>query len=419
MNNYHRTYCLDRIKNILSKEKLVLLYGQRQVGKTTLIKILLEDKSLDKYKKFFSFEDTQKRYFDTKQEFLDYLKFEFDIDVYQDMYLFLDEVQYVENIVWILKSLYDDKNIKAKIIATGSWMWNIPTKAWSSLVWRWEEIFIYPFSFKEFLWFKWKNTDIIDFNNFNQTRWEIISKLYEEYLIWWWYPEVIKANSEKQKQQELQKIVKRFFEKDVMFWFQKEDMIEFEKIYYYLYQNIWNLLKIENISNITWVSYKKVSKYITFLKRSLVIFKANPFYQDKSKEIFSQWEMFLSDLWIFSLMWKNYWSKLQDGKVIENFIYLELLKNNQDIDIKYYKKKNWTEIDFIIENWDGNIIPLEVKSWKSNAIPKIFYNFNNSYNTKIKKFIKTTNNIKEEKKLEDKDIIFVPNFLIWDIKLFR
>jgi predicted AAA+ superfamily ATPase len=46
MNIYHRIIYLNRIKKALETEKLVVLYGQRQVGKTTLMEILLNDKSL-------------------------------------------------------------------------------------------------------------------------------------------------------------------------------------------------------------------------------------------------------------------------------------------------------------------------------------------------------------------------------------
>jgi len=143
MKTYHRIKYLDKIKNILNNEKLLVLYGQRQVWKTTLLKILIEDKELIWVKKYFSFEDIQKRSFFWKEEFINFISFKLDIDFTKDWYLFLDEVQYIENIVWLLKSIYDDEEFKIKIIATGSWMWNIPTKAWSSLVWRWEEIFVW------------------------------------------------------------------------------------------------------------------------------------------------------------------------------------------------------------------------------------------------------------------------------------
>jgi len=379
MNIYHRIIYLNRIKKALETEKLVVLYGQRQVGKTTLMEILLNDKSLVWPKKYFSFEDISRRSFLSKQEFVDFLSFKLWIDFTKDGYLFLDEVQYVENIVGLLKAIYDDKNYKIKIIASGSWMWNIPTWAWSSLVGRWEEIVVYPFSFEEFLGIKWINTDYLSKEKYSQIIWEEIFPLYQEYLIWWGYPEVIKAKTEEEKQKELSKIIKRFFEKDVSFWFAKDDFVEFEKIYFYLYQNVGNLLKVERISDLTWIWVKKIKKYLTFLKRSLVIFEVKPYFQDKTKEIFSLPNMYLSDLGIFSFLWKNYWDKTMDWKVIENFVFLELLKNNENAEIKFYKKKNGTEIDFILENWNGKIIPIEVKSSNSLAIPKIFYSFEKDY----------------------------------------
>lgn len=417
MTNYHRIKYLNKIKEVLKNEKLLVLYWQRQVWKTTLMKILIKDEELKWIKKYFSFEDFQKRSFKSKQEFVDFLSFKLNIDFTKDWFLFLDEVQYVENIVGILKSIFDDENFKIKIIATGSWMWNIPVKAWSSLVWRWEEIFVYPFSFEEFLWIKWINTDFLNLEKYSEIIWDEIFDFYREYLIWWGYPEVIKAKTEEKKQKELQKIIKRFFEKDVNFWFAKDDFIEFEKIYFYLYQNVWNLLKIEKISDITWIWVKKIKKYLTFLKRSLVIFDVNPYFQNKTKEIFSQPNMYLSDLWIFSFLWKNFWDKIMDWKIIENFIFLELQKNFSNFEIKFYKKKNWTEIDFILENWDWKIIPIEVKSNDNLTIPKIFYSFKKDFDEKINFFVRTTKKNLSEKKVEDKKILFVPNFLVWYINL--
>ncbi len=415
MKSYHRTKYLDRIKKSLQNEKLLLLYGQRQVGKTTLMNILIEDKTLVGIKKIFSFEDTQKRQFADKQEFIDFLSFELNIDFSQEGFLFLDEVQYVENIIGHLKAIYDDNNYRIKIIATGSGMRNIPTVGWSTLVGRWDEIYIYPFSFEEFLGIKWKNIDFLKQEKYSTLIWEKLKNLYQEYLVWWGYPEVIKATTDEAKHKQLQKIVKRFFEKDVAFWFSREDFIEFKKIYFYLFQNIWNLLKNERIADITNIWVKKIKKYLTFLLRSLVIFEVPPFFSDKSKEIFSQANMYLSDMGMLSYLSKNYWNKTHDGKVIENFAFLELKKHFPNSEIKFYKKKNWTEIDFVVESWKWKIIPIEIKSNNNLTTPKIFYNFQKEYGSKISYFIRTTEITIWKKDIEKQEVLFLPNFLLGNI----
>jgi len=209
------------------------------------MQILLQDKTLNQHKSYFSFEDTQTRNFASKQDFINFFIITQNINFKKEWILFLDEVQYVYNIVGILKSLYDDNQIKTKIIATGSWMRNLPTVAGSSLVGRGEEIYIYPFSFEEFLGYKWIWSNILNKSNYSESTSQIFTKLYQEHLTWGWYPEVIKTNTEYEKQQELQKIIKRFFEKDVLFWFRQNEISEFEKAFSYIFQNIWNLLKIE------------------------------------------------------------------------------------------------------------------------------------------------------------------------------
>jgi len=97
------------------------------------------------------------------------------------------------------------------------------------------------------------------------------------------------------------------------------------------------------------------------------------------------------------------------------FCFSWIIKNNVNWEIKFYKKKNWTEIDFVVENWKWQIIPIEIKSSNSIAIPKIFYSFNKEYASKIKFFVRTTKDILEKKEIMDKQLLFVPNFLIGKI----
>lgn len=87
---------------------------------------------------YYNFEETfGNKQFTSKKDFCSFLTTTTGVD-FQDSktLLMLDEVQSVENAEAVLKALYDDQKIKAKIIVTGSGMWHLPQKAGTTLVGR-------------------------------------------------------------------------------------------------------------------------------------------------------------------------------------------------------------------------------------------------------------------------------------------
>ena len=147
---FRREKYLDKIYSSLKKEKLVILLGTRQVGKTTLLQILRNELGGDIY--YYSFEDDfSKIEFMTKADFIDYFRLSLGIDFKKEGIFLIDEFQYVKNGEKILKSLYDDKEILLKFVVTGSGLWTYGTDNKGTLVGRWDEIFVYSFDFFEFL----------------------------------------------------------------------------------------------------------------------------------------------------------------------------------------------------------------------------------------------------------------------------
>lgn len=322
--------------------------------------------------------------------------------------IMLDEVQEVKNTQWLLKSLYDDKKYQATIIATWSGMRQL-SSGWSSLVGRWWELTIYPFSFREFIESKWLGFPTkIDISPSLQ---EQFANLWQEFCTRGWYPAVIFANSQEDKITELGKILTRLVEKDIAFWLNKQELPSFEKVLQYVVRNTCNILKYETISQETGISKKNVESYIYFLNKSQVLYMVYPFFKDKTKELTTHPKIYLWDIWLMTFLTKNY-DLANDGRAIENNTFLEILKNKRHIhdEIKIYRKLNNSEIDFIYQYTSGEIIPIEIKSGNETNIPKIFYSFDQEY-PKTNKYIKTTNRISDKKKLweTNKDIVFLPN----------
>lgn len=119
---FRRKKYLDKIYASLEREKLVLLLGTRQVGKTTLLEIVQKELPGKVY--YYSFEDDfSKIEFATKTEFISYFTLSLGVDFHTEGIFLIDEFQYVKDGEKILKSLYDDKEIRLKFVVTGSGLW--------------------------------------------------------------------------------------------------------------------------------------------------------------------------------------------------------------------------------------------------------------------------------------------------------
>lgn len=89
--------------------KLVLVHGGRGSGKTTFLKNLLNDVSIQQKKYYFSFEDqiVAKKFRDAN-DFKQYMQFKYHMDFHEPHLLLLNEIQYSKNIFKVLKELLED-----------------------------------------------------------------------------------------------------------------------------------------------------------------------------------------------------------------------------------------------------------------------------------------------------------------------
>lgn len=98
MKNFYRKKYMDRITATIEKDRLILLVGARQVGKTTIMDMVRDvlegwgEKCL-----YFNFEDFFGRTFASKAEIVDFFRFEYGFDLAEPGVLFLDEIQYLDN----------------------------------------------------------------------------------------------------------------------------------------------------------------------------------------------------------------------------------------------------------------------------------------------------------------------------------
>lgn len=412
---FKRKKYLDQIYNYLGKEKLIIIYWARQVWKTTLIKTILWDENIVLPKKYINFDDLYEKKFLDKDSFIKFISFNYWLDFYSEWILFLDEVQTVPNIEQILKSLYDDESIKINIVATWSWLWQIK-ELWSSLVWRVKQIWVYPFSFYEFLEYKWVNVDFLTKDKYEEFMFEKVEPYLKEYYTFWGYPAVIKEETKSDKILKISEIIDIYLKKDVAFFLSWNEVINFRKMFSYLVNNISSILNVADLSNYLSISRDKIVYYLEILEKSFLLHRVFPFYSNSRKEYSKQPEFFLNDLWIINYFRNDFSNVDFKWEMIENFTYLELLKNKNMFadEIKTYNKINGSEIDFVYCYKVWGIIPIEVKLKNKDVIPKIFTSFAIDYKEQIKYFIKTTTSLITKRKIENLDVEIIPFWMVWE-----
>ncbi len=130
------------------------------------------------------------------------------------------------------------------------------------------------------------------------------------------------------------------------------------------------------------INVYKVNKYISILSNTYLVELVYPYYKNASTAIKKMPKLYFMDLGIRNAVLKNlmpYESRIDAGKLAENFVFLELLRNK--FDIKYWRTKSGAEMDFVLDI-NGKPFPIEVKLGGSASLGKSFYSFIEKYKPK-------------------------------------
>lgn len=338
------------IKKELVKGKVLLIYGARQVGKTTLVKGFLKDTQLNY--KYVSGDDLQLGYELSQCTSRSTEDFVGDYDL-----LVIDEAQRVENIGLALKLMVDNFPDRY-FIATGSSSFDLASKTSEALTGRKNVVNLYTISQKELLKGKSPSDNKLDL---------------EKFLLYGTYPEVISATGSSNKEKTIRQIANSYLLKD---------LLEFEGIKNAkVILNILKLLAFQIGSEVSTVEiaknvgidYKTVMKYLDLLEKSFVIFPLSGFSRNLRKEVTKMSKYYFYDVGIRNALISNF-NKLSErddiGQIWENFLLIERMKRNSytNFSTNYYFWRTYDqqEIDLVEEN-SGKLFGFEFK-WKDGNV---------------------------------------------------
>ncbi len=346
-----RFYTKEYIAKNLKPNSVLMLYGPRQVGKTTLIENFLS--SYDG--KFFSGfgEDSDLR------EILEPLKAQRILTFFANYDLiFIDEAQKIKNIGEALKILVDHGN-DVKIIATGSSSFELEQSVGEPLVGRSEIMRLFPISALELS---------AQYGNM------YLHSNLENLLIYGSYPDTLNASSYDDKQKYLLKLINQYLYKDILEIDKIRNTSKIADLLTLIAYQIGKEVSLAELGNALDISKNTVAKYIDLLEKSFILIKVRGFSRNLRKEVTKMHRYYFYDNGVRNAIIKNFnFIKNRDdiGALWENFLFMERFKKRHYEDIYaneyFWRTYDKTEVD-LVEERDGKLYGYEFK-W-GNKIPK-------------------------------------------------
>lgn len=352
---------LNKLQAHLSNSEMTVLTGPRQVGKTYLMKMML-DALVSKGEKtvFLSLDnDEDQPYFENQSKLINFLKLQFGNSF---GYVFIDEIQKKENAGVFLKGIYDQK-LPFKFILSGSGSLDLKARIKESMAGRKRIFEIEPISFNEFVNYKtdYKYEDKLD--NFFEIEKSKSLNLLNEYLSFGGYPKVVLASTLEEKKAEIVEIYKSYVEKDVTNLLKVEKPNSFKILLKLIASQIGGLVNVSELANTIGISPKTVENYLWYLEETFILRKVTPFYRNIRSELTKSPVYYFVDLglrnYLIGMFGSNLLSSQLTGHLFENFVFNKL--KDLDIgDVHFWRTKDNAEVDFILES-GLKIIPIEVK----------------------------------------------------------
>lgn len=332
----------------IEPNKVLVLYGPRRIGKTTMLQDFLHGTSLEY--RFDTGEDVRTQELLSSQD-LDKIK---DYVGSKEL-IVIDEAQNVANIGLGLKLIVD--HIPGiKVIATGSASFDLANKIGEPLVGRKWTKNLYPVSQLELLQ--------------SNPKFDVKNNL-EEYLIFGGYPEVLTASDSQRKINVLDEISSAYLFKDILAIEQVKSSQLLVNLLKLLAFQIGNEVSLSELGTQLGIDKKTVARYLDLLEKTFVIKSFYPYYRNLRKAISKKCKYYFVDVGIRNAIINNY-NRLDTrndrGQLWENFLVMERIKKQEYSSIfannYFWRTYDQKEIDWVEER-EGKLFGFEFK-WQKN-----------------------------------------------------
>jgi len=336
-----RAVYLSKLNKYLKMPEIIALTGVRRSGKSTIIlqviKELISKKINKKNTLYVNFEEPNFSG-DLNLEFLVKI-FDAYLEFYNPkgkVYLFLDEIQLVNNWEKFVVSLYDRK-VDVKIFVTGSSSKLLSSEISTLLSGRYISEIVYPLSFKEFL----------DFKNIKYDSLIKSPKFYNhlrEYAEFGGFPRVVIENREYNKKIILAEYFNSILEKDILLRYKIKNTKDIREIINFTFANISSQISTYNIEKNFGISNQNARRYFEYFDEAFLLQFAPFFSYSVKKQIYNPQKVFSIDTGLRNAVSFKFSQDI--GKLLENIVLIEYLRKKKTL--YYWQGEN--EIDFLLRD---------------------------------------------------------------------
>jgi predicted AAA+ superfamily ATPase len=352
---YIRRSLQDEIKNWMFKGKVIILYGARQVGKTTLVKKILDEHENAMYVNCEHYRVREVLESKNLEQIKSYLG--------NNKLIVFDEAQKIKDIGELLK-LIKDSFPEYQIIATGSSSFELSNEITEALTGRNVKFILFPFSLSELASL--------------YSAFELDDRL-ESFLRFGMYPDIVER-PENEKSTLLDMLSNDYLFRDVLKHENLKQPDLLVGILKALALQLGSEVSFRELSGLLKTSVETLQRYLEILERSFVIFHLTSFSRNLRNELARKRKYYFYDIGIRNSIIQNLNSlsnRADIGGIWENFCIVERMKCLQKAGLKanfyFWRTYQQNEIDFIEET--GGVLRAFEFKWNPKAkvkIPKLF-----------------------------------------------
>ena len=339
---------IKQIVPFIDKDVIKVLTGIRRSGKSVMLKLLMEElknRGINENQFIYiNFENLKYRNLKNYEKLYDFILNKVD-DKYKSYYIFLDEIQEVEEWERCVNSLRVDEELRFDIYITGSNAKLLSGELSTYLAGRYIEFIVYPFSFKEF------------FEIIQEKNQEIkVKEAFQKYVKFGGMPFLhnLDYNFEASMQY-LQDLYASIILKDITQRNNIRDTDLLERIINYIVMNIGNTFSATSISKFFKSENRKVAtetilNYIKACEEAFLVYRVarNDLLGKKILNVNEKY--YIADHGIREAIMEN--NQKNINQVLENIVYFEMLRRGYNIKIG---KVDNLEVDFVCKKNDETI----------------------------------------------------------------
>lgn len=339
-NVFSRAAMLEKLETNLENKSIIFISGIRRAGKSTLMKLLIDDmiykKGIDPARIFYVSVDDYTLINKSISEITDEFRKIHGISFSEKIWLFFDEITYVPDYEIQLKNLTDKENVKIFVSASSA---SLLRSGKPYLTGRNKLIEVQPLNFEEYLIFRGLSDLPVSDSH-------LYEKYFENYMLTGGIPEFVISGDHDY----LKELVDDIIMKDIAAQHNVRTVPVLKECFLLFMERAGKAVSLNKIANILKISPDTARRYLDYFENSYLLSTLSK--SGKTNEvILSQKKIYSSDLGI-----RNHFTGFRDkGSLFENYIYNRIKYLNPG-----YISEGDYEIDFMTEN--GILIECKYKS---------------------------------------------------------